>query len=83
MILAAAGLRIPAFFHRGGGDLRRSCRIRSNHSNQQQPRLAGATVERDRALRVALRAVTHLNREAFPLRLRLRLAPIAVAKRFT
>jgi hypothetical protein len=33
LIVAAAGLCITAFFHRSGGDLRRSCRIRSNHSN--------------------------------------------------
>src|SRR6516225_10054216 len=36
MIVAAAGLCMTAFFHRSGGDLRRSCRIRSNHSNARR-----------------------------------------------
>jgi hypothetical protein len=35
-IVAAAGLCMTAFFHRSGGDLRRSCRIRSNHSNARR-----------------------------------------------
>src|SRR5262249_51117067 len=36
MIVAVAGLCMTAFFHRSGGDLRRSCRIRSNHSNARR-----------------------------------------------
>src|ERR1700730_5443993 len=35
-IVAAAGLCLTAFFHRSGGDLRRSCRIRSNHSKARR-----------------------------------------------
>src|SRR5258707_7916316 len=36
MIVAAAGLCMTAFFHRSGGNLRRSCGIRSNHSNARR-----------------------------------------------